>query len=451
MQRAAAPPYQDAPPITAAVAAERPFGRIKLAILVSIFLQRIALNLGVGGRVLNFPVSIFTMPLLMIWNVLSGVAVVPMQRVIPFLIFFTVVLMSTIYNNGGDSITSLLLLAGIYATFITPIELSEPAYKRYFRIIADVASFICYLGTATYLLQYVIHAQWLFSWRGIVPPQFLVEFNTLNMVHYPEQIYKADGFFLMEPSYQSQLAARALLLSIFILKDLRYLIPLGLGLLSAYSGTGIVLFLIFGAVPLIYALMQNPRLRMLLPIGLLLLPIAVLALWSHLNLGLFIERLNEFSNPRSSAYARFVNSQIMFARFGASDFMTLAFGAGPGTSAAFGESIKAVGEASQSTWIKLFIEYGILGFVAFLGFFYTCTLHTLRSHWLATAFTFHFFFLDSGFNVPQQAFMTLLLGAYVCLKPGSADSKAAEPSGNPRPDFNGRSFPAPAGHRPPGG
>ena len=392
------------------------FGRIKVQIAGAIFLQRIGINQSLGGQVFPFPVSLFLTPILLVWNLATGAATLPMKRIGPYILFIAMALASTLINNGGGSFTSLLLIAGIYAMFACPVALDEPEYKRYFRLMANVAVFVCLLGSAAYFIQFVFKAQWLFSWRSIVPRQFLIEFNTLNMMRWPAELYKANGFFLMEASYQSQLAARVLLICIFILRDWRYLPPLALALLTAYSGTGILLFMIFGIVPLVLALMKTRYLKMLMPVAFLMLPLGLLVFWDKLDLGLFLDRLDEFNNPRSSGYARFVNSQLMLRVFSSGDTLHFLFGNGPGSSEVFGAHMNSVGEATTVTWIKLLLEYGVIGFGAFFLFFYKCMQHTLRSHWLALAFCFHYFLLDSGFAVPQQAFMTLMLGGFVCLK-----------------------------------
>ena len=416
MQTAAAPLYKDAPDQKADARENSLFSRFKLQILGVIFLQRIGLNLAIGGKAFPFPVTLFLTPVVVLWNLVSGASQISMPRIVLYLIFVAALAASALLNNGGDSIMSLFLVAGIYAMFLFPAELDEAAYLRFFRLIANVASIICVIGAVQYLIQYVWDPEWLFSWRTIVPRDYLIEFNTLNEINYGSHIFKANGFFLMEASYQSQLAARALLLSIFILRDFRYTIPLGLGLITAYSGTGMILFGIFGLIPLLIMFARHSRFKMLVPVGLMLIPLAIALAWSNLNLNLFLDRLNEFSDPRSSAYARFVNSQFMLHIFGNSDLPNLLFGLGPGSTDRIGFSVQAVGEAFGSTWIKVIVDYGLVGFTAFLAFFYTCVRHTLRSHWLAIAFTFHFFYLDGGFAVPQQAFLSLLLGAFVCLK-----------------------------------
>jgi hypothetical protein len=410
------------------------FLRFKILIVAVIFLQRIGLNLFIGGKAFPFPVSLFITPVIVMWNLLSGASKFSMRRFGLYALFLAIMTSSTLLNNGGDSTMSLFLVAGIYAMFLFPVQLDQAAYMRFFRMIANVASVIATLGILQYVIQFVWQPDWLFTWRHIVPQNFLIEFNTLNVTRYGSDIYKANGFFLMEASYLSQLAARVLLISIFILKDFRYTIPLGFGLVTAYSGTGMILFAIFGLLPMMFIFMRHSRFRLFLPIALLISPIALLLVWSQLDLGLFVERLNEFSNPRSSGYARFVTSQIMLDLFSRSDLLQLLFGSGPGASDRYSASVHAVGETFASTWIKLILDYGMLGFAAFLAFFFTCVRHTLRSTWLATAFTFHFFLLDGGFAVPQQAFLTLLLGAFVCLKmsaPAFSPSAHAPAPGNP--------------------
>lgn len=392
------------------------FGRFKLQIAGVVFLERLGLNLAIGGKAFPFPIALFTTPVVVLWNLVTGVAQISMPRIVLYLIFLAALTTSALINNGGDSVMSLFLVAGIYAMFLFPAALDEAAYLKFFRLVANVASIICVIGAVQYVIQYVWSPDWLFSWRTIVPRDFLIEFNTLNEINYGSHIYKANGFFLMEASYQSQLAARALLISIFILKDFRYTIPLGLGLITAYSGTGMVLFGIFGLIPLVIAFARHSRFKMLVPVALLLIPLVIALAWSQLNLNLFLDRMNEFNDPRSSGYARFVNSQLMLQIFGNSDLANLLFGLGPGSTDRIGLSLNAVGEAFGSTWIKVIVDYGLVGFGVFLAFFFTCVRHTLRSNWLAIAFTFHFFYLDGGFAVPQQAFLSLFLGAFVCLR-----------------------------------
>jgi hypothetical protein len=403
------------------------FTRVKVQIVAAIFLQRIGANVAIGGSTFPFPVSLFLTPLVTFWNIVTGAAQLSMPRFALYTAFVAVMMFSTILNSGGFSTMSMFLVAGIYAMFLFPIQLEDKAYIRFFRLLANVATFICLLGVAQYLIQYVWSPEWLFSWRTVVPKSFLIEYNTLNETRYGSHIFKANGFFLMEASFQSQLAARVLLICIFVLKDFRYAIPLGIGMLTTYSGTGMILFAIFGLVPMLYLFMRHSRFRALLPVGLLLLPLAVAFLWDRLDFGLFIERLGEFSNPRSSAYARFVTSQIMLDIFSNSNLLKLLVGAGPGASEFYSRGVSTSGETFASTWIKLILEYGLIGFSIFLAFFFTCVRETLRSNWLALAFTFHFFFLDGGFAAPQQALMTMLLGAYVCLKATNAGAGPATP------------------------
>lgn len=403
------------------------FTRIKAQIVGAIFLQRIGANVSIGGNLFPFPVSLFLTPLLTLWNILTGAAQLSMPRFALYTGFVAIMMFSTILNSGGHSTPSMFLVAGIYAMFLFPIQLEDKAYIRFFRLLANVATFVCLLGVVQYAIQYVWSPEWLFSWRTVVPKSFLIEYNTLNETRYGSHIFKANGFFLMEASFQSQLASRVLLICIFILKDFRYTIPLGIGMLTTYSGTGIILFAIFGLVPLLFIFAQRSRFGALLPIGLLLMPLAIALLWNTLNLGLFVERLGEISNPRSSAYARFVTSQIMLDIFSNSNLLKLLVGAGPGASEVYSQGVYTTGETFASTWIKLILEYGLLGFSLFLVFFFTCVRETLRSNWLALAFTFHFFFLDGGFAAPQQAFMTMLLGAYVCLKATNANGAPSAP------------------------
>jgi len=179
---------------------ESAFFRIKVLIGAVIFLQRIGLNLSLGGKAFPFPVSLFVTPAIVMWNLLSGASKFSMRRFGLYVLFLAIMTSSTLLNNGGDSTMSLFLVAGIYAMYLFPLELDHAAYMRFFRMIANVATVIACLGILQYVIQYVWQPDWLFTWRHIVPKSFLIEYNTLNVTRYGTSIYKANGFFLMEAS-----------------------------------------------------------------------------------------------------------------------------------------------------------------------------------------------------------------------------------------------------------
>ncbi|MGE3304219.1 MAG: hypothetical protein AB7M12_14030, partial [Hyphomonadaceae bacterium] len=147
MQPALASPVPAAP-AKAKNARPSPFPRIKLQMVGAIFMLRLGMNLNIGGQLFPFPLSLAITPAVIGWNLAVGNAVLPMQRLVPYILFVAAMALSALVNHGGMSLMSLFLVAGIYAMFLCPIALDEPGYMRFFRMIANESSIICLLGAA---------------------------------------------------------------------------------------------------------------------------------------------------------------------------------------------------------------------------------------------------------------------------------------------------------------
>jgi hypothetical protein len=382
-------------------------------------------RLGIAGAYW-FPICLLTTPIGLGVAFAKGQADLSLPRLVLYLIMTAGAVISLLLSLGQPgaqvSFQSLLLFLGLYALFLFPIRLSDSDYIRYFRMLANLGAVFCVIGAAQYFLQYLLHAQWIFSWRGIVPSQFLLEFNTLNATSYGSGIYKANGFFLLEASHLSQLGARALLIATVILRDPRYIIPTLLGMLTAYSGTGFLLLLPFGLIPILALLFSQRGLAPFMMIGLLAAPLALMVLWQPLNLGLFIDRLGEFNAPGSSAYGRFSIAGEMASLFSKSDLPTFLFGSGPGMALYYAG---VVGNAFTNTWVKLIADYGVFGLVSFSVFFGYCVHSSTKSWLLTVGFLLAFLVLDGALVVPQQVVVALMLGGLVVRKPSAAPSQPA--------------------------
>ena len=389
------------------------FGAIMVMIVGVFFLARI-------GYVAEFPLplALLVVPLVLAWLLALNQAQISLGRLALFMGLLAAAMMSLLLAEPGSSQTSVQLLILIYAMFVAPVSLDQESYTRYFRLIANVASILCVLGAVQYLTQFIYLTEFHFSWRTIVPPAFLLEYNTLNETQWGSGIYKGNGFFLLEPSHLSQVGSRALLIAIFILREPKYIIPIGVGLLTSYSGTGMTLVAIFGALPFLALVFGDNRYARFALAGVMLALAGTMIFWEQLNLDMLLGRTGEFSDPRSSGFARFTAGGLMFENFIANKPLTLLFGSGPGM-AEYATKLDGVTEAFASAWIKLIVEYGFVGFAAFVSFYLYCIYTTTRSVWLSVAFCFLFLVLDGGLLVPQLAFAALMMGALVRLKPAS--------------------------------
>lgn len=386
------------------------FGSLRISLIFTLFLQRLGIN-----AAFPFPFTLFVTPAVVAGLWARGIARISQTRVIMFGVVLLCVLASMAIADDEFSIFSGALFIGLYAIFVFRVDVDRDTYMSYIRMIANMAAIIAVIGVVQFLIQFVVPSSLWFSWRGIVPAGFLIEYNTLNMTRYASGIFKANGFFMLEPSVYSQLCARVLLLSIVILRDIRYLAPFGLALLVAYSGTGLVLFLVFGTPALAYLMLTKGNYKILLFVGAILAPVAIILLWDTLNLSVFADRLAEFGSGGTSAFARFVSGFFILDYIAGGEALYFFFGHGPGTFSNFFYVVNGA-EAYGSGWIKLFVEYGFFGLVAFCVFFWTIARSATQSGYLATAFLFHFLFLDGGLLVPPQVYTAFLLYGLVCCK-----------------------------------
>lgn len=396
--------------------AARPPGLATMLTSALIF-QRIGYNIGT----IPVPVALVMCPLVVLGNFLFGVARISLLRLSLFTFVAVTSALSCAIADPKASPFSGLLYTALYGMFIFCIPVDRAEHERAYRAIVRFICVICVFGIVQYVLQYVISLDYLFSWKSVVPASFLVEYNVLNEVSAGSKIYKSNGFFLLEASVMSQLAARGALISIVLLRDLRYVPLLLVGLLVTYSGTGMILFFAFGSIPLLVLVLKEPRLRPLLIVVPLTVPFLLFGLWEQLNLGLFLARTAEFSDPTSSGYARFTGNTFLFLIFSKAEPLHFLFGAGPGMAEYYLRQSDA--ESFASGWIKLITEYGVVGFVSFAAFFYACAYQATRRHLLATAFLCHWLILDGNLLVPQHLFVALSMCGFLQLNPAAAKDR----------------------------
>jgi hypothetical protein len=138
------------------------------------------------------------------------------------------------------------------------------------------------------------------------------------------------------------------------------------GFLLAYSGTGLMILLVF--LPL--AGLRDRR------AGLAALLVVVVALGliatGVIDVTAFLSRVGEFENTRASGFSRFVAPFLLLVRqFDTASLQALLFGSGPGTAKYFNSTAWYNG-AFTTTWFKLVIEYGIIGSSVIVCFLACC-------------------------------------------------------------------------------
>jgi len=385
-----------------------------VGLIACLIFQRIVFN--AGGY--PFPVALFVVPPALIFLAYRGVAKIDPVRAFLFLAIVITGLISTLLNSSTASVTALGLFFIIYAFFLFRIEVDEETHKKYVELIVNAILVICVIGVLQFLIQFAFRPQWLFSWKTIFPKQFILEYNTLNTLFYRSPIIKANGFFLLEPSTLSQLAARGLILALVWLKRPTAAVIVLPALLCAFSGTGILLALAF-ALPAGWTwIKQTKPLYVILALLLLVIAAAiVLGNFEALSLDRLLGRTAEFGNQHSSGYARFVAPFIVSEQItGGGPWATL-FGAGPGAVDRIARALRDQFDVHQTAWFKLFADFGLFGLISFGTFITTCFWQSTRSVVLTAALTVQYLLLAGNISVPQLAFLALIIGGLVYVRP----------------------------------
>jgi hypothetical protein len=271
---------------------------------------------------------------------------------------------------------SLLLLVAVHLPYI--VEVPHDDGGRIIRFFLGIATVFALLGIAQYSLQFLVSPQYLFPIENFVPDTFIVQrFNHQAAIEYASEEYRANGVFLLEPSFFSQLLAVAIIAELCTLGRLSRLIVFGVALIVSYSGTGIVVL----AICLPFCLVAQRRWGMLLA-GMIAL-IALIALHEYFHVGRLISRIGEFTSIRSSGYSRFLGGFYLFDQFLWHDPWRALFGYGSGAFTNYAE--RAHYGAAEMALFKIVLEFGLVGAAAYFGFLFCCLFYSPAPRFLTLA------------------------------------------------------------------
>jgi hypothetical protein len=268
----------------------------------------------------------------------------------------------------GDpfSLPSLLFMAAIFGCYVVSLERAPPSGTDALRLFATVCTVIAIAAIAQFGLQFVVGRTLAFPVDNLVPKAMLIEgYNNQIPIDYGATIQKANGVFLLEPSFLSQLMAVALIAELAArtawgMTRLMRLALFAAALMLSYSGTGLI---ILGIVLPVLIIAQ--RRWMLLVAALAGLALAS-AFHEPLQLGIYLERADEFSSIRSSGFERFVSPFYLFEEFLWRDPWRSLFGFGPGSY--IPHASRAYYPAAEIAFSKIVFEFGIVGAAAVFGF-----------------------------------------------------------------------------------
>jgi hypothetical protein len=382
---------------------------VTIALCLLIFFPRFQLNVGPYFANVGLIAQFLVIGILLTQN---GLRIDPIRAAL-YAGSIAIMFAAWVWSPATSSYLSAMLVAAAYLAFIFVARLpdgNESLQRFAMTAFVNLMMIAAVAGILQFLAQFVIKAHWLFDFTDYIPLLFRGTGN-YNTVISTGSFIKSNGFFFREPSTCSQYLALALICEIAMWRrklrrlNLIRLATLGLCLLLTYSGTGLITLFI----GLMFPLGLKTALRIGgLGLGALLI---FFVLGSTLNLSFTANRLNEFSSPGTSAYARYVAPFVFVQNQMDSHSITFIIGHGPG-SVTRNVLHKSMYENADPTWAKTLFEYGVLGFVTFVGLILYSTLKARAPAELIAAFCFGWLIIWGGvFLAPEMTALIFIMSA----------------------------------------
>jgi hypothetical protein len=262
---------------------------------------------------------------------------------------------------------SLLLLVAVHLPYVVTVPHSDR--DRIVELFLGIATILALLGIAQYGLQFFVNPSLLFPIENFVPDSFIVQhFNHQAAMEYGSHEFRANGVFMLEPSFFSQLLAVAIVAELCTRGRMTRLAIFGLALIASYSGTGIAVL----AICLPLCLVAQRRWGLLLT-GVVAL-FAIVLVHEYVHEIRILSRVSEFNNTHSSGYSRFVGGFYLFEQFLWHEPWRALFGYGAGAFTNYAS--RAGNGGDEMALFKIVLEFGLVGAVVYFGFLFCCLFYS---------------------------------------------------------------------------
>lgn len=266
---------------------------------------------------------------------------------------------------GPFSETSLLLLAIVHLPYVLVVKDGHELVEQVLTLFLRIAALLAVCAIAQYFLQGIVDIALLYPIESLVPHDWVVQgFNSQGVIHYGSNVYRANGVFMLEPSFLTQFLAVALIAEALTLNRMLRMGLYAVGIVVAHAGTG--LLILIACLPLVVVVHRRWDLLIL---GLIVITALIVAA-DILQLEFLTSRANEFSDPKSSGFARFVGGFYLFEQMLWPDPARALFGYGAG---AFMEQAHLFQrEVSDMPLTKMVFEFGLVGATVYFAFLASC-------------------------------------------------------------------------------
>lgn len=295
------------------------------------------------------------------WGLFTRRLVIAPEVLAALLMMFAFAGISPVMRAQSFSLLSLFFLVALHVPYaLRPGAVSSGQAAIVQSLFSSLCLFMAWCGILQFGVQFVLGPTLAFPIENFVPAVMQVqEFNKQGPLAYGYEIYRANGVFLLEPSFFSQVLAVGIVFELAITGSWLRAGIMVMSLLLSYSGTGLVVL----AVCLPVIAWKHQRWQ-LIPLGVLGGLVLLLAA-DYLNLDLFVSRAGEFQSTGSSAFARFVGGFYMFDQFLWTDVTKALFGYGAGTFKDYAPLVSV--PVTEMAMPKMVFEFGLLGGGAYFG------------------------------------------------------------------------------------
>ena len=322
-------------------------------------------------------ISLFLLLAALFAGSISGCLSLEPRRLTLFVTLIGILGVIQLFQPDSFSITSFLLLVAVHLPYVCTVPHGDER-DRIIKFFLGIVTVLALCGIAQYSLQFVVDARFLFPIENFVPDTFIVQhFNHQAAMEYGSQEYRANGVFLLEPSFFSQMLAVAIVAELCTLGRVTRLAVFGIALVVSYSGTGIMVL----AICLPLCIVARRRWGLLL-LGLLALAVLI-PLQVYLHADRLLSRVAEFSSVQSSGYSRFVGGFYLFDQFLWHDPWRALFGYGAGSFTSY--TLRVHYAVAEMALFKIVFEFGIVGAVGYFGFLFCCLYYSTAPRLLTLA------------------------------------------------------------------
>jgi hypothetical protein len=361
---------------------------------------------------------------------------IDMRRFVVGTVVLTFLGMSQLLKTDDFSPTSLLLLIALHVPLLLRLREPLPDMRRVVAFFSFVCAVCAVLGILQFALQGRVENNWLFPIENFVPDAFRVQnFNEQAPLEYGSEVLRANGVFMMEPSYLSQLLAIGIIVEMVTRHRWMLLLLYFFAMVVSYSGTG---FMVLGVcVPLVLISQQRWVTLLVAVVSAVVFILAAENFGEALHLDTFIGRLGEFNSTGSSGFARFVGGFYLFDQFLWAQPLHALFGVGAGGFKDYAPL--AHFPVAEMPLFKMVLEFGLFGAIAYFAFLFFC-LSSARLP-ASVSFAVACTYLLNGLYIPfaHALALTLLVWTSASRQPQSLHSRRLQAE---EPAHASRSLPA---------